>query len=246
MIKTVFDPEIPVDIYELGLIYDIIVDAERRVLIKMTLTSPACPSAQQIAERSALQGQGRSRRHRRLGRDRLGAAVGQGSDVGSGEAAARVLLCQMSDAAPTCTRKSSSTTTGGRGISARWPTPIACAHGHNPLCGDKLSRCTRRSTAIASPTISFEGSGCAISKASASLMTDAVKGRTVAEALALFERVHDAWSRRRWSDGRRGRTSASWRCFAGVREFPAAREVRLARLAHAQGRARGGSRAATE
>jgi FeS assembly SUF system protein len=47
-VKTVFDPEIPVDIYELGLIYDIIVDADRRVLVKMTLTSPACPSAQQI------------------------------------------------------------------------------------------------------------------------------------------------------------------------------------------------------
>ena len=43
-----FDPEIPVDIYELGLIYEIIVDAEKRVLINMTLTSPACPSAQQI------------------------------------------------------------------------------------------------------------------------------------------------------------------------------------------------------
>jgi len=48
VIKTVFDPEIPVDIYELGLIYDIIADADRRVLVKMTLTSPACPSAQQI------------------------------------------------------------------------------------------------------------------------------------------------------------------------------------------------------
>ena len=47
-IKTVYDPEIPVDIYELGLIYDISVDAEKRVLIQMTLTSPACPSAQQI------------------------------------------------------------------------------------------------------------------------------------------------------------------------------------------------------
>lgn len=47
-IKTVFDPEIPVDIYELGLIYEIIVDADKRVLINMTLTSPACPSAQQI------------------------------------------------------------------------------------------------------------------------------------------------------------------------------------------------------
>ncbi len=48
VLKTVYDPEIPVDIYELGLIYEIIVDAERRVLVNMTLTSPACPSAQQI------------------------------------------------------------------------------------------------------------------------------------------------------------------------------------------------------
>jgi len=48
VIKTVYDPEIPVDIYELGLIYDIIVDADRNVLVKMTLTSPACPSAQQL------------------------------------------------------------------------------------------------------------------------------------------------------------------------------------------------------
>ena len=46
--KTVYDPEIPVDIYELGLIYGIDVDAEKRVLVRMTLTSPACPSAQQI------------------------------------------------------------------------------------------------------------------------------------------------------------------------------------------------------
>lgn len=48
VIKTVYDPEIPVDIYELGLIYDITADAERRVKILMTLTSPACPSAQQL------------------------------------------------------------------------------------------------------------------------------------------------------------------------------------------------------
>jgi FeS assembly SUF system protein len=47
-ISTVFDPEIPVNIYELGLIYDITVDAERRVAVRMTLTSPACPSAQQL------------------------------------------------------------------------------------------------------------------------------------------------------------------------------------------------------
>ncbi|MEZ5316319.1 MAG: DUF59 domain-containing protein [Vicinamibacterales bacterium] len=48
VIKTVYDPEIPVDIYELGLIYDIEADADRKVLVRMTLTSPACPSAQQI------------------------------------------------------------------------------------------------------------------------------------------------------------------------------------------------------
>jgi FeS assembly SUF system protein len=47
-ISTVFDPEIPVNIYELGLIYDVIIDAEARVLVRMTLTSPACPSAQQL------------------------------------------------------------------------------------------------------------------------------------------------------------------------------------------------------
>ena len=47
-LKTVYDPEIPVDIYELGLIYEIIADAERKVLVRMTLTSPACPSAQQL------------------------------------------------------------------------------------------------------------------------------------------------------------------------------------------------------
>jgi len=47
-ISTVFDPEIPVNIYELGLIYDIDADAESRVHVRMTLTSPACPSAQQL------------------------------------------------------------------------------------------------------------------------------------------------------------------------------------------------------
>jgi FeS assembly SUF system protein len=45
VLRTVFDPEIPVNIYELGLIYDIRVDAENRVYVKMTLTAPACPVA---------------------------------------------------------------------------------------------------------------------------------------------------------------------------------------------------------
>ena len=44
-LKTVYDPEIPVDIYELGLIYDIEIDDERNVVIRMTLTAPGCPVA---------------------------------------------------------------------------------------------------------------------------------------------------------------------------------------------------------
>jgi len=47
-ITSVFDPEIPVNIYELGLVYDILIGADRRVLVKMTLTSPNCPSAQSL------------------------------------------------------------------------------------------------------------------------------------------------------------------------------------------------------
>lgn len=47
-IKTVYDPEIPVDVYELGLIYTVAVDAEGHVAVDMTLTSPNCPSAEQI------------------------------------------------------------------------------------------------------------------------------------------------------------------------------------------------------
>jgi FeS assembly SUF system protein len=47
-ISKVFDPEIPVNIYELGLVYDIDVDGDSNVAVRMTLTAPACPSAQTI------------------------------------------------------------------------------------------------------------------------------------------------------------------------------------------------------
>jgi FeS assembly SUF system protein len=50
MLKTVYDPEIPVDVYDLGLIYDVDIDADRRVKITMTLTAPACPAADYIVE----------------------------------------------------------------------------------------------------------------------------------------------------------------------------------------------------
>lgn len=48
VIKTIYDPEIPVDIYELGLIYHINIDDEGNVVIEMTLTSPNCPAAESL------------------------------------------------------------------------------------------------------------------------------------------------------------------------------------------------------
>nr|WP_043339348.1 SUF system Fe-S cluster assembly protein [Belnapia moabensis] len=48
MLKTVFDPEIPVDIYELGLIYAVEIEDDGRVKVEMTLTTPSCPSAQEL------------------------------------------------------------------------------------------------------------------------------------------------------------------------------------------------------
>jgi FeS assembly SUF system protein len=49
-IKTIFDPEIPVDIYELGLIYEVKIDKEQKVKVIMTLTSPNCPEAETIPQ----------------------------------------------------------------------------------------------------------------------------------------------------------------------------------------------------
>ena len=92
------------------------------------------------------------------------------------------------------------------------------AKGHNPLCGDRLTLAVRvDGDRIAE--IRFEGSGCAISKASASLMTEAVKGRPVAETEQLFRAFHDLVT----SDPRSTPdTSALGKLavFGGVREFP--------------------------
>ena len=65
----------------------------------------------------------------------------------------------------------------------------ASVEGFNPLCGDRLTVRVRLADDKISD-IRFEGQGCAISTASASLMTEAVKGKTRAEALQLFDRVH--------------------------------------------------------
>lgn len=48
VLKTIYDPEIPVDIFELGLIYEVKIDAEKHVDIEMTLTSPNCPVAESM------------------------------------------------------------------------------------------------------------------------------------------------------------------------------------------------------
>ena len=65
----------------------------------------------------------------------------------------------------------------------------ASVEGFNPMCGDRLTLRLRLADDKISD-IRFEGQGCAISTASASLMTEAVKGKTRAEALQLFDRVH--------------------------------------------------------
>ena len=68
-------------------------------------------------------------------------------------------------------------------------SPSHHAEGYNPLCGDRLNLYVQVKDGVIQD-LAFQGSGCAISKASASLMTDALKGRTVEEARELFERFH--------------------------------------------------------
>jgi nitrogen fixation protein NifU and related proteins len=62
--------------------------------------------------------------------------------------------------------------------------------GYNPLCGDRLTLYVKLDGDIISD-VAFQGTGCAISKASASLMTDALKGKTIDEARSMFDRFHE-------------------------------------------------------
>ena len=89
------------------------------------------------------------------------------------------------------------------------------AQGHNPLCGDHYTLYARVEDGLIKD-ISFQGAGCAISKASASILTDTLKGKTKAEAKALFDVVHDLVTTGR-SDSGAGKLAA----FAGVHKFPA-------------------------
>jgi nitrogen fixation protein NifU and related proteins len=67
--------------------------------------------------------------------------------------------------------------------------PTASQEGYNPLCGDRLTLYVIVDNGVVTDA-SFQGSGCAISKASASLMTEAIKGKTVEQARALFDQFH--------------------------------------------------------
>jgi len=91
------------------------------------------------------------------------------------------------------------------------------ADGHNPLCGDKLSIAVNVVDGVVTD-VRFEGSGCAISKASASLMTEGIKGRTLDEARKLFDRFHQLVTDRSVPpDEELGKLAV----FAGVRDYPA-------------------------
>jgi nitrogen fixation protein NifU and related proteins len=100
----------------------------------------------------------------------------------------------------------------------------ASAEGFNPLCGDKLTLELKLENDVIQDA-RFVGSGCAISTASASLMTEVLKGRTKQDAEALFERFHQLLT----SDSAEGADLGKLRVFSGVREFPA--RVKCATLA---------------
>ena len=89
------------------------------------------------------------------------------------------------------------------------------ADGYNPLCGDQISITLRRDGDHLTD-IRFEGHGCAISTASASLMSEAVKGRSRAEIDALFDRVHALLTR----DDAPAQDIGKLAALSGVREFP--------------------------
>ncbi|MBZ5725811.1 MAG: SUF system NifU family Fe-S cluster assembly protein [Acidobacteriia bacterium] len=98
------------------------------------------------------------------------------------------------------------------------------AEGYNPLCGDKLKLFIKVEDDIVKD-VSFVGSGCAISTASASLMTESLKGKTRDEALKLLEKFHDLLT----TDSPVTHELGKLVVFCGVRDYPA--RVKCATLA---------------
>ena len=103
--------------------------------------------------------------------------------------------------------------------------PSHHAEGYNPLCGDRLKLFLNVEGDRISD-VGFQGSGCAISRASASLMTDAIKGRSVGEARELFERFHRMVTT---PPDKTVEDLGKLSVLAGVREFPV--RVKCASLA---------------
>jgi len=95
------------------------------------------------------------------------------------------------------------------------------ADGHNPLCGDKITVFLRVEDGVVKD-VSFQGSGCAISTASASLMTESIKGKRLEEVEAMFHRMHDLLVGDDETAARIAADEALGKLvvFAGVREFP--------------------------
>jgi nitrogen fixation protein NifU and related proteins len=97
------------------------------------------------------------------------------------------------------------------------PPPARAAQGHNPLCGDQLTVYALMDGDILKD-VRFDGSGCAISVASASLMSEAVKGKSQAEIATLFHAIHDLLTR---ADAPIPVQLGKLAALSGVREFPA-------------------------
>jgi nitrogen fixation NifU-like protein len=87
--------------------------------------------------------------------------------------------------------------------------------GYNPLCGDKITVYLKVEDGVVKD-ISFQGSGCAISTASASMMTDSLKGKSVDKAEAIFRGFHDLVTGKNQGAEDLGKLTV----FTGVREFP--------------------------
>jgi len=99
------------------------------------------------------------------------------------------------------------------------------AHGHNPLCGDQLTLYLIVQDGVVSE-VRFQGQGCAISTASASLMTEAIKGKPLAEVEKMFEAFHTMLTE---AEPTPHAGMGKLEVFEGVREYPA--RVKCATLA---------------
>jgi nitrogen fixation protein NifU and related proteins len=96
---------------------------------------------------------------------------------------------------------------------------VRTAQGYNPLCGDRVQVYVKLDDGRVAD-VSFEGAGCAISTASASIMTEAVKGKTLAEAQALFDGFHELVTRGEDATSN-GASLGKLAVFSNVSHYPA-------------------------